>query len=288
MFIIVVIVFAAVYTGLLLGDSWQRVDEQRKDKSPLRDPYPYIGEVAAGKLLRHFITILLNLQLFFTCVVYLLLASEIVGSFISFHVGNIHPQGNLRIWLIILTVVITPLTWLGTPKDFWFIAIAAAGSTTIALVLIWVKYGLIAPDDLGTVEKAPVTFATLASAFGTFVFGFTGTSLFPTIQSDMKKPKEFSRAAYFGYLGIFLLYVPTALGGYFVLGKDIQASILRTLSHYDEIHHSSRAIVNIAECLFAAHFIAGFVLMLNPSLQQLGEFFQIPHSKSVYCAALLF
>lgn len=276
---IVIVVLASVYGGLLLGWSWKKIAEQRTEKTPLRDPYPYIGEIASGKGLRHAITAILNVQLFLTCVVYLLLASEIVGSFITFHVGSIHSQGNLRIWLILITLVILPLTWLGTPKDFWFVAVAAAASTTIALMMIWVKYGLIAPPDLATVKKADVTWATYASAFGTFVFGFTGASLFPTIQSDMKKPNEFAKAAYLGYIGIFLLYVPTALGGYIVLGGDIQPSILRTLAHYDDVHHTSRVIVSVVELLFAAHFVSGFVLMLNPMLQQLEEYFEMPHSK---------
>ena len=281
LFLIVMIVFACVFTGLLLGNSWKKVSEQRTSATPIRDPYPYMGEVTVGLKFRHFVTICMNVQLFLTCVVYLILAAEIVGSFVSFHVGHIHQQGNLRIWLIIIALVITPLTWLGSPKDFWFIAVAAAGSTTLALLLIWIKYGAVAPEDLGTVVKAPVTVSTFASAFGTFVFGFTGASLFPTIQSDMRKPGDFSKSVYLGYLGIFMLYVPTALGGYFVLGKDIQSSILKTLAHYDQVHGTSRSLISVAECLFAAHFVSGFVLMMNPSLQQLGEFFNVPHSKKI-------
>ena len=263
----------------MLGTSWQKIDEQRSSAVPLRDPYPYMGEIAVGRKFRHLITVSLNVQLFLTCVVYLLLASEIVGSFVTFHVGHIHQQGNLRIWLVLIALVITPLTWLGSPKDFWFIAVAAAGSTSLALLLIWIKYGAIAPHDLGAVPKAPVTASSFASAFGTFVFGFTGASLFPTIQSDMRKPGDFSKSAYLGYLGIFILYVPTALGAYFVLGKDIKSSILSTLSHYDKVHGTSRSLVSVAECLFAAHFVTGFVLMMNPCLQQLDEFFNVPHSK---------
>lgn len=276
----VIIVLACAHAGILLGKSWKKIDEQRSSATPIRDPYPYMGEVTVGLKLRHAITITLNVQLFLTCVVYLLLAAEIVGSFVSFHAGHIHQHGNLRIWLIIIALVITPLTWLGSPKDFWFVAVAAAGSTTLALLLIWIKYGLIAPHDLGTVAKAPVTAASFASAFGTFVFGFTGASLFPTIQSDMRKPGDFSRSAYLGYLGIFMLYIPTALGAYLVLGKDIQSSILKTLSHYDKVHGTSRSLVSVAECLFAAHFVTGFVLMINPCFQQLGEFFDVPHSKN--------
>ena len=281
------VVLASVYGGLLLGWSWKKINEKRENKTPLRDPYPYIGEVAVGKGLRHTITFTLNLQLFLTCVVYLLLASELIGSFIKFHIGSIDGQGNLRIWLILIALIILPLTWLGTPKDFWFIALAAAGSTALALFLIWIKYGMIAPKDLTTVKKAEVTWGTFASAFGTFVFGFTGASLFPTIQSDMKKPEKFGRAAYVGYIGIFLLYVPTALGAYIVLGDKVEPSILRTLSDYDNLYHTSRVIVSIVEILFAAHFITGFVLMLNPMLQQLEEFYEVPHSEFVSYTFLL-
>jgi len=282
MILIVVVLVMCVYCGLLLGYSWKRVKELRQDKEPLRDPYPYIGEIAVGKGVRHAITFCLNFQIFLTCVVYVILAAEIVGSFISFHVGDIHSSANLRIWLVIITCIVLPFTWLGTPKDFWFVALAAAGSTTVAVVLIIIKYAQIAPPDLNTVTKQSVTFGTFASAFGTFVFGFTGSSLFPTIQSDMKdpSPKSFAKAAYLGYIGITLLYVPTAIGGYLTLGKDLESSILKTLSHYDNQHGTDRVIVSIAEFLFAAHFLSGFILMVNPLLQQFEAFVGVPYKFS--------
>ncbi|XP_057303069.1 uncharacterized protein LOC130639572 [Hydractinia symbiolongicarpus] len=278
--IIAAVLVMSVYCGLLLGKSWKKIREQKESSDPIRDPYPYIGEIASGKKLRNGITFCLNTQLFLTCAIYLLLASEIVGSFIAFHAGQLHSEANLRLWLVVITLVILPLTWLGTPKDFWFIALAAAGSTTIALVLIWVKYGIIAPDDLGDVKKADITFGTLASAFGTFVFGFTGASLFPTIQSDMKSPNEFAKAAYLGYFGISLLYIPTAIGGYLTIGAKLEDSILTTLSNYDKDHGTNRVLVSVAECLFATHFLSGFVLMINPLLQQLEAHFDVPYEFS--------
>ena len=186
---VALVLVMCLYCGLLLGNSWKKINEERTSNEPIRDPFPYIGEVASGKKLRHGITFCLNLQLFLTCVVYLLLAAQIVGSFISFHIGELHGQANLRIWLVIIALVILPFTWLGTPKDFWFVALAAAGSTTIALILIWIKYGLVAPKDLSTVKKAEITFGTFSSAFGTYVFGFTGASLFPTYSIRHEKTK---------------------------------------------------------------------------------------------------
>ena len=284
MTLIAIVLALCIYCGLLLGHSWKRVKEIRTDTDPIRDPYPYIGEVAVGKGVRHAITFCLNFQLYLTCAIYIILAAEIVSSFISFHIGDIHHEANLRIWLVIITLIVLPFTWLGTPKDFWFIALAAAGSTTIAVILIIIKYiQIAAPLDLFNVKKATVTIGTFASAFGTIVFGFTGSSLFPTIQSDMKdpSPESFAKAAYLGYFGIAFLYVPTAIGGYLVLGEDLQSSILRTLSTYDNVHGTNRVIVSIAEFLFATHFLSGFVLMINPLLQQFEAFVGVPYSKCI-------
>ena len=277
--IMILVVGMSLYCGLLLGWSWQVVKEQRKTTEPIKDPFPAIGEAATGIWGRHAVSICLNVQIFLTVVVYLLLSSEIISSFISFHIGDLHSSANLRIWLLILSLVVLPFTWLGTPKDFWFIALAAAATTACAVLLIIIKYTLIAPKDLSTVEKAPVTFLSMASAFGTFVFAFTGASLFPTVQSDMKKPDQFAKAIVVGYIATCFLYVPTAAGGFAVLGKDIEDSILETLSNYDKVHHLNRLIVSIVEILFALHFICGLVLMINPFAQQMEGFFNVPHSK---------
>lgn len=270
----------STYCGLLLAQCWVKIKETRVDMGPIRDPFPHIGEVSVGVWMRHAVTICLNTQLFLTCVVYLLLAAEIVSTFVSFHVGPIHSQADLRIWCLLIALIIFPFMLLGTPKDFWFVALAAASSTAVGLILVWTKYYFIHSESNGAiVPKAEVTLSSISSAFGTFVFGFTGASLFPTIQSDMKNPSKFNKSIYIGYFGISMLYVPTAIGGYVVLGSQIEDSVLKTLAHYDIVHGTSRVIVSVAECLFAGHFLSGFVLMINPFLQQFEEYMKIPYGK---------
>ena len=277
-----VLLFMCTYCGLLLGYSWKRVQLQRIETEPIRDPYPYIGEIALGKLARYAVTFTLNTQIFFTCVIYLILCSEILQTFFPFRIGNVHGLASLRVWLLIVSVVIIPLTWLGTPKDFWFVALGAALSTTSAVILILIKYIIIRPNDLSSVVKAPVTFASFSSAFGAIVFGFTGASLFPTIQSDMKNPAKFAQAASIGYTGIGLLYIPTAVGGFVTIGIDLQDSILKTLTHYDDTHNLNHGIVAAAKLLFASHFLCGFVLMINPLVQQVESFYKIPYGEYIW------
>ena len=46
---------------------------------------------------------------------------------------------------------------------------------------------------------APVGFRSLFLAFGAIAFSFGGASTFPTIQHDMRKPEDFSKAVGLSY-----------------------------------------------------------------------------------------
>ena len=39
-------------------------------------------------------------------------------------------------WILVVTCVLIPLSWLGTPKDFWQAGVIAAGTTTVGAILI--------------------------------------------------------------------------------------------------------------------------------------------------------
>ena len=279
--LIVATAFLSAYCGILLGFAWERV-KHTKEGTDVQDPYPHIGEMAYSKFGRHAVTFCLNLNLFLACVIYLLLASETISSLLTFHIQAIPVKEEFRVWLVICASILIPLTWFGTPKDFWGIAVGAAGTTAIASMLITIKCGLVASKAEEPVRQPPVTFISFTSAFGTFVFGFTGAALFPTIQNDMKNSQHFVKAVSFGFAGTFAIYVPVTLAGFLVFGGKVNDSILKTLALYDTAHKTNRAIVSIVEVLFALHFICGFVLMMNPTFQQLEGFFKIKNSKFYY------
>ena len=51
-------------------------------------------------------------------------------------------KNEYRIWLVICTSVLLPLTWLGTPKNFWPVALFAIIATSVACLLIIIKIGV--------------------------------------------------------------------------------------------------------------------------------------------------
>ena len=117
-----------------------------------------IAEKAAGVGTRHLVSACISITLFGSgCVVIVL-----CGSFFQ----NIFQDFGLDLsscaWMVIITAFLVPLSWLGTPKDFWcetelfkFIkttqqhinsrgaAVGALASTVIGCAMIMVKEGTI-------------------------------------------------------------------------------------------------------------------------------------------------
>lgn len=100
--------------------------------------------------------------------VFLILAAGNMSSLINLPVhGGIGTTGELRIWLVICFAVLLPCSWLGTPKEFWGIAIGASLATAVACLMICVCIGLDLPADLKTVQQPTVNFESFFSGMKT-------------------------------------------------------------------------------------------------------------------------
>lgn len=72
---------------------------------------------------------------------FILLASQNLNDLITFNVGSISSDNEYRIWLLICIVFVLPLSWFGTPKNFWPVAIFAILATIVGCLLIIAKIG---------------------------------------------------------------------------------------------------------------------------------------------------
>ena len=146
-------------------------------------------------------------------------------------------------WMVIVAAMLIPLTWAGTPKDFWPIAVGALITTVVACTLIIVSCVLRGIELRGSgeakvnstaVEFPAPTFEgsfkgenkieTISanpphSAFGSIMFAFAGASTFPTIQADMADRSKFNISAIIAMAILFLIYFPMAVAGYYSLGN---------------------------------------------------------------------
>ena len=100
--------------------------------------------------------------------VFIVLISQLLGSLVA-NAGTIKQrllfsekyilglQLHLCQWMVIVALMLIPLTWAGTPKDFWPIAVGALITTVVACLLIIVAC-VLKGTELETVEFPAPTF----------------------------------------------------------------------------------------------------------------------------------
>lgn len=284
--LIVLCCFVSAYTGDILGDCWTIVSERHPEYRVVKVGYPYpaIGQEAYGKIGRMIISFSINFTQFGATVVYVLLASE--------NIMKLLPTDsvlNCCYVTIIIGGVMTPFTWLRTPKDFWGIAAVATfatGTASIILLVDIVRYGT--GVDVGDVQHTTVDVVSLFTAYGTICFAFNGHPAFPTFQADMKEPRKFGKSLVLGYMIVLLMYLPSSVAAYFIYGKKVEANVLNAVPN--------GPAATIVSVLMTVHLLLGIVIVINPLSQELDHLFHIPQhftwrrmlSRSTVMATVMF
>ncbi|RUS74069.1 hypothetical protein EGW08_018176 [Elysia chlorotica] len=262
--IIITFAGAAIYCATLLGRCWMIVSERHVScgDQPVRHPYPLIGEVAFGKPCRQLISVCVNLTSCGSCVAYLLLVAQ---NLMTLFPGD---STGYAFWLVTTAAVLCPFCWLGTPKDFWLIAISAVLTTVLASVVI-VSQMLRDASHVPPAFHGPVDFKSFLMAFGLLCFGFGGHQVFPTIQVDMQSPEKFGYSAAIGFSSVLCMYIPVAVIGYMIYGSNLQDNVLVSIL--------PGPLQSIAMVLMSAHLLAAFVIILNPVNQEMEDRFAVPN-----------
>lgn len=278
--LLVVCALASLYCGIILGKCWTQLRKTAAVEEAFpRDPYPTIGYECYGKKGRVIVEICLLTTLTGVSIVCLLLSAQNVASLVDRKLGELHtPEEEARAWLLIIGGLVLPFTYLGTPKDMWPFAVIASLTTSTACVLIIVKSILDSPSDLSTVPKFDVTVESFFTAFATIAFAFGGASLFPSFQSDMKKPEKFTTSATSAYAIILSLYLPTSILPFVVYGARNDDNVLQTIKNQGDTGAVKNMAI-VAEVLITIHLVFSFVIVLNPVSQQIEEYLKWPNRK---------
>lgn len=129
---------------------------------------------------------------------FLLITSELVGTVVNeYKVPGLYSI-NFGEWILIIGVILIPLSWLGSPADFWPIAVVAMSSTAVASLLV--TYLIIVDTHPETVPRDSPSARTFFVSLGTMIFGVGGASGMPTFQMDMRNKAHFTPAVSLAYL----------------------------------------------------------------------------------------
>ncbi|KAK3763183.1 hypothetical protein RRG08_018752 [Elysia crispata] len=263
--VMVLIAVVSTFTGTLLGRCWVIV-RQRYPSSmdhEVRQPYPSIGQAAFGKHCRRLVAFCVDFTCFGSTVVFLLLTSENLSELLS----RFGVHVSFCVWLMVVTAVLCPLCWLGTPKDFWQIGLTAALATALACLMILTQMAEDAPD-MPPAFHGPLKAKDFFAAFGIISFGFGGHQSFPTIQVDMVKPERFGVSLSIAYCTILIIYLPVIISSFLLYGDNLEPNILLSIS--------PGPLLSVAEILITLHLMAGVVILINPVCQESEELLRIP------------
>ncbi|XP_039037401.1 amino acid transporter AVT1C-like [Hibiscus syriacus] len=215
--LIILLTFALLsyYTGLLL--------RQCLDSSPELETYPDIGQAAFGAAGRITLSIILYVELYASCVDYIILEGDNLSSlFPNAHLswGGFELSSH-RFFCLITTLAVLPTVWL---RDLSVLSYISAGgvvaSLLVVLCLFWV--GLV--DQVGFHNKGtPLNFATLPVAVGLYGFCYSGHAVFPNIYTSMAEQAQFSSVLLSCFGICTLLYAGTAIVGYKMFGEAAES-----------------------------------------------------------------
>ena len=261
------------YAGVLLGNSWLILETRDPSLQDVktRNPYPLIGLTAAGRVGRATTTLTLIIMLFGSAVVQMLIFAETVHSLIP---ETSFLSLSFCKWIVLAGVVLLPFSLLGSPVDFWPVALFAMSSTTIACVLIVIAALL--EDTTPAVaavtadQQSAISLKSVLLGFSTIIFGYGGASALPTIQNDMRDKKGFSVAVMIAFGIMLTLYLPVSVIGYWKFGSAVKSNIVRNLT--------PSPLVTLIQCLITAHVFCAFLIQLNPVNLTIESMLSLDHS----------
>jgi vesicular inhibitory amino acid transporter len=191
----------AGFSGVCLAKCWIILEERWEEyRGHVRKPFASIGYRAGGKWMKILCSFCMNITFFGGATVYLLLCSELIHSITHTFIKNL----TFCDWIPIMAIILLPLTWLGSPEDFWPAAFGALGATIIGCILLLINIITDSSQKANDVQYDSPTFQSFFLGLGIITFSFGGAGAFPTFQNDMKDKRKFPLAVSIGFGGILL------------------------------------------------------------------------------------
>lgn len=248
-------------SGTRLGICWVILEERWPEHygSAVRQPYMEIAYRALGNHGRRLAMASVLITLVGGTTVFIILVAQMINPLID--------DLSVCEWVLVIGFVLMPLTWLGTPKDFWQASVAAVVATVVACLVVFIEL-FINPTGDAYVQYTNPTVSSFSLGFGAILFAFGGASTFPTIQNDMKDRTQFWKSVVVAFIGILSLYLPVAAAGYGLLGSEVSSNIILAVEF--------NTVVKCAIVMEIVNLIGTYIISFNPIGQGFEEMFNVP------------
>ncbi|GMI06379.1 hypothetical protein TrLO_g3728 [Triparma laevis f. longispina] len=243
--------------------------------------YPEIGEAAFGRFGYFFVQFFHKSTLFGVSTIFLVLAAKFLleglgggGEGILNHAVTFDPSVDwTSVWTLVAgAFVLFPVVYYRTLGEYHVLSLLGALSTVLAVVVVVffaIYLNPITADDANmdddTYVFSPPTHKLLdvtlmPSAFSAIVLSFGGAANFPTIEGNMEKPHFFAKTLNKAFIILVILYLITAIAGYYTWGDLTFSPILCNLPRGDDV---SGRVVQTTKLFVAFHVLTAYPILMN-------------------------
>ncbi|XP_018019839.1 amino acid transporter AVT1C [Hyalella azteca] len=255
----VVLLLLICYTAVQLGETWLLAETFYPNiigPGSNRQPYPLLGEVVGGPRLRKLLTLLQDFTLMGAAMPFLLLASESVQEVVA-AVTRGSLDYSFCYWLLLLTLLLLPIMWLGTPADLKMVARAGAALVVVvsgAVVTAMVMDNSVpAGGERSGTFRWPPRWQTLAYCFGAIAFQFDIHPVLLSVQTDMTQRGRMRTAVATAFCceklalpSLFKItapYVPVVVVSWIRYGDSVSQNLLNSLPTTPLLHGVMTAVI---------------------------------------------
>ncbi|XP_071734578.1 amino acid transporter AVT1C-like [Rutidosis leptorrhynchoides] len=259
------------YTGILL--------RYCLDSQPGLETYPDIGQAAFGTTGRLIISIILYIELYASCVEYVILESDNLSALfpnVHLNIGGYILNAHY-LFAIAMAITVLPTVYLRNMSVLSYISAGGViASILVTICLSWISF----VDDVGfQIETTRMlNLSSFPVAIGLYGFCYSGHAVFPNIYTSMAKKSQFPAVLLtsFGICGV--LYVVVAVLGYMMFGETTESQFTLNLP-------TNLVASNIAVWTTVVNPFTKYALTMSPVAMSLEEL--LPSDKSYVYSILI-
>nr|XP_043613811.1 amino acid transporter AVT1C-like [Erigeron canadensis] len=200
------------------------------DSQPGLSTYPDIGEAAFGLAGRLIISIFFYVELYASCVEFIIMESDSLSSlFPNTHLNlGGHQLSSHYLFAIMITLIVLPTVWL---RDLSFLSYISAGGVLVTILVVICLFWVGLVDNIGFQHDSTrmLNLSSLPVSIGIYGYCYAGHAVLPHIYMSMETRNQYPLVLLTSFAICTLLYAGAATMGYMMFGESIESQFTLNL-----------------------------------------------------------